>query len=82
MASYHNTTFKGTPIFNTSAGSHSSESTHIDGPSTAQTDNEKIRRMESSAWGSFTGSFFQASDLKTPDETEETTNKEGMEILI
>ena len=78
MASYHNTTFKGTPIFNTSAGSHSNESTHIDGSSTAQTDNEKIRRMESSAWGSFTGSFFQASDLKTPDETEESTNKEGM----
>ena len=34
----------------------------------AQKDSEKSKRMDASAWGSFTGSFFQASDLKSPSE--------------
>ena len=34
-------------------------------------------RMDASAWGSFTGSFFQASDLKSPSETIVSTTQEG-----
>ena len=66
---------KGTPIFNTSSSSQSSVNDQLNEPLAVK--KEKSKRMDASAWGSFTGSFFQASDLQSPSETIVSTTKEG-----
>ena len=66
---------KGTPIFNTSSISQSSVNDQLNEPLAVK--KEKSKRMEASAWGSFTGSFFQASDLQSPSETKVSTTQEG-----
>ena len=66
---------KGTPIFNPSSSSQSSVNDQQNEPLAVK--KEKSKRMDASAWGSFTGSFFQASDLQSPSETIVSTIQEG-----
>jgi len=48
----------GTPIFNTSSSSQSSVNDQLNEPLAVK--KEKSMRMDASAWGSFTGSFFSS----------------------